>query len=154
MATSSESRGSQAPIPLTEDPDLHLYVDGTRVDAGSQSGNAYVFPITGGVKVVRIRSRAAIPCEIGLSRDFRQLGVALSRIVVRQGTWFRQIDLKGLDLPNGFHAYEPDDCIRWTDGDAGVPMPLLNNPGCDWELILHVGGSTSYLDDGERQNAA
>ena len=102
---------------------------------------------------VRIVSRAAIPCELGLSRDFRQLGAALSGIVVRQGTRFYEVDLDGPDFVDGFHAYEPAEKIRWTNGAATMPAALLTQFGSGLELILHVVGSTSYLDEGVRRDA-
>jgi hypothetical protein len=139
---------------LTDDPDLHLDIDGKRVDATSRVRTAHIFKIPVEAEAVRIISRAAIPCELGLSRDFRPLGVALSGIVVRQGTRFYEVDLDGPDLVDGFHAYEPADKIRWTNGAATMPGGLLSQFGRCLELILHVAGSTSYLDEGMRQDAA
>ncbi len=76
-------------LPLTDDPDLHLLVDGRRVDATEYHGAACVFELAASAACVRIISRSSAPDELGLTRDPRILGVAMQRIVVRQGTRFR-----------------------------------------------------------------
>ncbi|WP_158920789.1 Hint domain-containing protein [Acidisphaera sp. S103] len=146
--------GGHLELPLTDDPDLHLNIDGKRVDASNCSAGAYIFRIPSHAGSVRIKSRAAIPCEIGLSRDFRQLGVALSRILVRKGTRFHEIDLSASGFVDGFHAYERDGRVRWTDGDADIAVSLLNVLGGERELIVHIGGRARYLDEGIPQSAA
>jgi len=47
-------------------------------------------------------------------------------------------------LVRGFHQFEPDEGIRWTDGAATVPDVLLANltGPCTLELIL--GGASRY----------
>ena len=42
-----ERGGIRPVVPLTHDPDLHLEVDGQRVDAVSSHGDAVVFALTG-----------------------------------------------------------------------------------------------------------
>jgi hypothetical protein len=47
-------------------------------------------------------------------------------------------------LGEGFHGFEPDDGLRWTNGDAGLPAGLF--AGLDGPMVLesHVAGTTSY----------
>ncbi len=78
--------GPRVPVPLTDEPDLHLVVDGQRLDATSHDGGRYVFRLAEQPGSVRIRSRSVVPQELGLARDSRSLGVALRHIAVRQGT--------------------------------------------------------------------
>ncbi|HEX3574376.1 MAG TPA: hypothetical protein VHU42_07230 [Rhodopila sp.] len=47
-------------------------------------------------------------------------------------------------LEDGFHAFEADDGIRWTDGDAVVPGPLLAGFEGPFEMVVCLGGSTFY----------
>jgi hypothetical protein len=50
---------------------------------------------------LRIRSRSAVPQELGTVRDARSLGVA------------RCIEADSEALKNGYYAFQPDDGIRW-----------------------------------------
>jgi Hint domain len=146
--------GPRPGLPLTDDPDLHVLIDGWRLDAASRRGDAYVFQLPALARSVHIASRAAVPAELGVARDPRQLGVALRRIVLRQGTRFQTIDPADLVLTEGFHEFEPDTGIRWTDGDAVLPAAMLNLVGGPKELVLQLGGRTSYLEeDCQRQVA-
>jgi hypothetical protein len=128
----------------TDQPDLHLLVDGNRVDATSQHGLVSVFALQNRPACVRIASRAGVPAEQGLARDPRMLGVAVRRIVVRQGTRFRVIEAADPALVDGFHAYEPRNGLRWTDGDAALPAVLFDGFDGPMELLVHAGGTTQY----------
>ena len=131
---------------LTDDPDLHLLVDGRRLDAMQRTDSYYVFALpTLAARCVRIASRAAAPAELGLARDPRVLGIALSRIVVRAGNDFRIVDVTDDRLAEGFHGYEADGERRWTDGDALLPIELFTGFGARVEVVLHLCGTTQYL---------
>ena len=134
--------------PLTDDPDLHLLVDGVRVDATEQEGPVRVFRLTGRPQKVCIASREVIPAELGLARDARSLGVALRRIVVRKGTKFVVLKASDATLADGFHPYEPADDLRWTDGRATLPAePFAGFKGAV-EVVLHLAATTQYRNDG------
>jgi hypothetical protein len=95
-----------------------------------------------------------VPQELGLARDARLLGVAVRRIVLALPRRQWEIDAGADALVEGFHAFEADNAIRWTDGDAAVPAGLfagMNGPGM---LMLHLGGATRYLDEGMAVRAA
>jgi ELWxxDGT repeat protein len=140
--------GPRPGLPLTSNPDLHLLADGRRVDAVSNRDNAFVFRLRTASPEIRIRSRAAIPAEIGVARDPRPLGVALHKVVLRRGSRFRVIDMTEPELVHGFHGFETTDRIRWTNGDATLPNSLLGTMAGAREIVLHVGGVTRYVDDG------
>jgi len=103
---------------------------------------------------VRIVSRAGTPAELGLARDPRLLGIAVQRIALRQGTRFRVIEPADALLEDGFHAFEPDNGLRWTDGDAFVPPVLFDGFDGPTELVLHVGCTTQYVLFGEASRRA
>jgi hypothetical protein len=142
--------------PLTDDPDLHLVVDGVRVDAVTRTEAAsagpadevYVFALRALPGSVRIVSRAAVPQELGLARDTRLLGVAVRRVAVRQGTRFCVVRAGDPALVEGFHEVEPGARLRWTDGDAVLPNRMFAGFAGPVELVVHVGGTTSYVEDG------
>jgi hypothetical protein len=82
-----------------------------------------------------------------LARDPRVLGVALRRIVLRQGARLRLIEAADGSLAKGFHGYESDNLFRWTDGDALVPAALFDGVQGISELELHVVCLTRYSAD-------
>jgi hypothetical protein len=139
---------------LTDDPDLHLLVDGRRLDAGQRIGSAYVFSLPAAARSVRIASRAAAPGELGLARDPRVLGVPLRRIVVRAGNRFRIIGVSDKRLAEDFHGYESDGDLRWTDGDAALPADLFMGFVGRTEVVLHVEGTTQYRADDRSDRSA
>ncbi len=69
--------GPRPGLVLTDDPDLHLHVDGRRVDATLARGTTRIFSLHEQPAGARIVSRAAVPAELGLARDGRLLGVAV-----------------------------------------------------------------------------
>jgi hypothetical protein len=130
--------------PLTDDPDLHLVVDGTRVDAEERQGSVYVFRLPLRPKRVVIASREAVPAELGIARDPRSLGVALRQAAVRQGGKFTLFDAADERLTVGFHTYEADGHLRWTDGYAELPAEAFARFDKGAEVMLHLGGATQY----------
>ena len=131
-------------VTLTDDPDLHLLVNGVRLDAAIRTGNVHVFALPRTRAAVRIVSRAAVPQELGLARDPRCLGIALRRIVVRKMARFRVVNVDDPLLTDGFHVFEHANDIRWTDGDAMLPAALFGGFDGAVELVLQLGGSTRY----------
>jgi len=129
---------------LTDDPDLHLIVEGARMDARERRGPVCVFALPNRPDSVRLVSRAAAPAELGLARDNRVLGVALRRIALRQDTRFRVIEAADATLTEGFYPFEIAGDLRWTNGDAVLPEALFEGFNGPMELVLHLGGSTQY----------
>ena len=140
--------GPRANVPITDDPDLHLMVDGRRLDATARDGDAWVFALPTRPDAVRIASRAAVPQELGVARDPRSLGVALRRVLVRQGARFRVAKADDPRLVQGFHTFEADSNFVWTDGDAALPMALLSEFSGPVEIILVVACTAHYIEDG------
>ena len=132
--------GPRALAPLTRDPDLHLSVGGRRVDPVRCRDRSYTFKLPDNAKSVRIRSRAAVPSELGVARDFRCLGVALRDMVLLRGAISQVIEATAPLLGDGFHAYEHDNRYRWTNGDAGLTLPI----GRARELILEIADTAHY----------
>jgi hypothetical protein len=136
--------------PLTREPDLHLLVDGKRIDAIRRSDSEYAFRLTATPRHVRIRSRAAVPQEVGVERDERALGVALRRIVLAQPLRQRSIDAKDTSLTDGFHTFEADHAFRWTNGDAAIPAELFAGAHGPCMLMLQLGATAQYIDEGNQ----
>jgi hypothetical protein len=146
--------GKLRSLPLTDDPDLHLLVDGRRLEAVERTGDVYVFRLPLVPSILRIVSRASTPAELGLARDPRVLGVALRRLALRKMTRFRIIKANDKRLREGFHAFESDSSLRWTNGDAAIPVELCVGFTGSFELVLDVGATTHYVEDGLVQRFA
>lgn len=146
--------GSRPGVPLTEDPDLHLLIGGRRVEPSFRHGPLYTFRLPVRLGDLRICSRSAVPQELGVARDARELGVAVRRIVLRDGTRHWTISPDDHRLAQGFHAYEPDQRVRWTNGDAMLPAALFADAGLPLELELHLGCTTQYPADLAGRRAA
>ncbi len=149
-----ERAGPRPGVPLTDDPDLHLLVNGQRTDPGFHNDFSYSFRLAARPDTVRIVSRASAPQELGLARDPRPLGVALRRIVLTQGRRVQVIEAEDERLNEGFHQFEAEENIRWTEGNAGVPEALFGHFNGPMELTLHLGCRTSYGDDRLTDDAA
>ena len=149
-----ERTGPRGNPPLTGEADLHLLVDGRRLDAMRRVADAHVYSLPDVWAAVHIVSRAAAPQELGLARDPRSLGVALRRIVVRRGSSFRVVEASDATLADGFHAFEVDNGFRWTDGNAAVPIELFAGFVGSVEIVLIIASTARYLDEGVRRQAA
>jgi autotransporter passenger strand-loop-strand repeat protein len=136
--------GPRPGLPLTDDPDLCLLADGQRVAPAALYGGAYVFRLARAPASVRVVSRSAVPAELGVARDSRELGVGLRRIAVHQGRRCRVMEVADPLLCQGFHEFEPESGLRWTDGDATLPPSLLVGVGGRLDLVLHVGCTAQY----------
>ena len=64
--------------------------------------------------------------------------------MLRRGSWFRSVEMSDPVLSEGFHGFEPDNGLLWTDGDAVLPASLFDALEGSKELVLHVGATTSY----------
>jgi hypothetical protein len=146
--------GARPGVPLTDDPDLHLLVGGRRIDACFRHGPIHAFRLPARLADVRIVSRSVVPQELGLARDARELGVALRRLVLRDGTRLRVIRVDDDRLSEGFHAYEADNHVRWSNGDALLPAGLFVDAALPLELELHLGCGTRYPADAAVRQAA
>ncbi|HET7879973.1 MAG TPA: Hint domain-containing protein [Acetobacteraceae bacterium] len=140
--------GPRPGLPLTGDPDLHLVVNGQRIDALTAQDGRSLFHLPQQASEVRIISRASAPDELGVARDPRVLGIAVRSITIRAGAHQCTIEASDASLCDGFHGYEPDEGIRWTTGDALLPAAHLAAGACSVEIEITTAGMTSYLDEG------
>ena len=62
----------------------------------------------------------------------------------RPASRFRVIEASETRLARGFHMVEHTNGLRWTDGDATLPMELIEGFEGATELVLQLGCSTKY----------
>ena len=136
------------------DADLHLVVDGKRVDDEGRTDGLHVFRLSGPARSVRIVSRSGAPDVLGVARDPRQLGVALRKVVLWQGWRLTVMEASDPALGRGFHEFEPAEGLRWTDGDAILPASLFEGFNGPLLLELHVAMTTRYPVDRATRTAA
>jgi hypothetical protein len=144
--------GPRIPIPTTDDPDLHLLVDGVRLDGQMMGDGRWVFRLSHAPREVVIASRAGRQDELGRQRDPRLLGVALSQIVLWDSPNPEIIEADHPELRDGFHAYEADGGIIWTNGHA--VLPELCRPRRAGHLHLYVRHTAHYPYPEEARAAA
>ena len=139
--------GPRVGLPLTEDPDVHILVDGHRIDAVTRHDDLLIFMLPAQRSDIRLASRSAAPQELGLVRDPRCLGVAVSLIAALQNHRLKTMDAADERLADGFHAYEPDNCYRWTDGYASLPSELFATFTGPVKLLVTMASTARYIDD-------
>jgi Hint domain len=118
---------SMPPVPeTTDDPGLHLRVDGRQCAPVSAAQGRYSFLVPGTASEVRLVSRHAVrPDTAPWIADHRRLGVQLRAMTIRRGGETLPVPLDHPLLADGWWNPEWHDATtlrRWTKGDAVVPM--------------------------------
>lgn len=126
LAERSDMLGYKIPTPsLVTNPDVHLTVDGKRIQPTSDRKGRYVFMVPAGVKSVSLDSRFCIPADkmIPGMRDTRRLGVSVDWIAIRTTTTETILSADHPSLSAGWHDIERENetMWRWTDGSATIP---------------------------------
>jgi hypothetical protein len=109
----------------TDDPGLHLVVDGVAVEPLAINGAVYRFALGRAPSAVHLASRSTVPAETdAAARDRRRLGVCLRRITLRDPDLTLDLVPDHDLLQDGFHGSEG--AHRWTAGLAQLPASVLD----------------------------
>jgi hypothetical protein len=117
--------GKPAERATTNDPDLHVVVDGRKILPSLDGVGRYRFVIPAGAENVRLVSRAVVPNEREPWFDeHRSLGVMVRRLTVHSGDDIEVVPLDHPKLRDGWWDHESDGSShwRWTSGNAAVPF--------------------------------
>ncbi|HMK90154.1 MAG TPA: Hint domain-containing protein [Methylocystis sp.] len=117
--------------------DLHLLVDGARIDPEMQGRNAR-FAVPAGAGDVWLISGISRPADVSKNNDLRRLGACVVCFAIDDGRGAEQIILP-IDprLDEGFYFIE-DPHWRWTNGRAKLPAELFAHSlkGCTLRVTL------------------
>jgi hypothetical protein len=141
---------------LVQTSDLHLLVDGNRIEPGMRGQRAR-FAVPPGAQDIWLVSSASRPLDVSDCPDGRNLGVCVTGLSAIGGRApARAIALDDPFLCIGFHPVE-DGIGRWTTGRARLPITLF--PDCeagfslcvDYEIwVLRRWSSPAHGERGER----
>ncbi len=131
--------GGQVETATTDDPDLHLRVDGERLDPVTADAGVYSFTLAHPpAATLRLCSRSAVPSLIGFGRsDHRPLGVPIGRIVLWHAGIATSFNHDAPQLSEG-GCHPAEDGYSWTDGEFQLParfFMLLNDA---FTLAVHT----------------
>jgi hypothetical protein len=155
-------RAELAPLPetlVTQDADLHLVVDGKRIDATKQDPKTWTFELPAAASSIRLVSNKTRPSLVRASSDRRLLGVCVRGLSVSTGETTTAIAMAAGELTQGFYAAEQSgsgDTWRWTNGDAELPVGLIGKTGePSATVVLTVTATTlaTYLRDKDQAAA-
>ncbi len=121
----------------SDDPDLHLVVDGTIVAAQSVADGHHTFQLEAAADEVWLASRRGVPAELKLlSSDRRCLGVCVEQLVLRDDHLRLEISHSHPALCDGFHEDE-EGARRWTTGMGRVPERFLRSFAGGFIIEVH-----------------
>ncbi|HET7881962.1 MAG TPA: Hint domain-containing protein, partial [Acetobacteraceae bacterium] len=145
LADRAAALGTPAAMPeTTADAALQLAFQDRRIRPIFNDGKLAIFPLPRAASQVRLVSRTAAPADARpWLDDRRQLGVRVTRLVVRSSGDLRDIALDGPDLKQGWWEVERDGNVmgRWTEGDAMLTLPTQTGPRM---LEVHIGQDLTY----------
>jgi hypothetical protein len=146
LAARAETLGFELPeILTTDDADLRIVAAGRTFRPVSSNANRFVFVLPAGVTQAELLSRAGSPADVKpWLEDHRQLGVAVSRIVVRGGADYAEVPVDHPALRQGWHTVEAEGRAmwRWTNGRAALPIEASSGPVT---IEVHLRSTGTYV---------
>ena len=131
LADRAMALGFELPtVEAVEDPDLHLIVDGSRIEPVSDREARFVFAVPAGAKSVVLASRASILADqmIPLVRDTRRIGVRVLSAVIQSDGNQTILPADHPSLQQGWHDVDTHGSVpwRWTNGSGAIPWGNIN----------------------------
>jgi len=146
LVSRAHDMGFQAPVrQTTTDADLHVVVDGRRIEPTEVIGRTHRFILPRSAGDVRLASRSTAPSRIdGWRNDQRALGIAIRGITAVNSQGSVNVPADHPALTTGWHAVERQGAAmwRWTNGDAVLPV---QTGGEATMLEIQVADTATYL---------
>ena len=156
LATRAAALGQPvASTGATAATDLRIVAGGRVLHPVQVWNRLHAFVLPKGTIDVRILSRAGVPTDTcPWLEDRRRLGIYVRRIVLRDAGGVRDISLDHPALCHGWWAIERDEPAlhRWTNGDAWLPLPLIEGAAL-LEIHADNGGMSYAVNTMERRVA-
>jgi hypothetical protein len=145
LAERAAALGQPAPrVDTTTDPDLHIVAKGRTLRPVYGENGLYIFVLPRGATQVRLVSRTGSPTDARpWLEDRRCLGVYVEQIVLRSASEVQEVPVDHPGLSQGWWAAEKNDVatLRWTNGDAVLPLPTSLGP-----TMLEIRASNGGMD--------
>ncbi len=131
--------GGQLATDTSDDPDLHLVVDGQRRDPAAVEDAVFAFRLqTAPTDTLLLRSRCVVPSLAGWSRsDHWPIGVAIRRIVLQQAGVVTCLVYDQPQLREG-GCYPPQAGFCFTDGEFALPARFYPPLAGPLTLLVHT----------------
>ena len=140
VRTRLRKRGEANGWSLRHDLDLHLDIDGRRMDPVVRDTTVR-FHVPAGATEVWLISPTARPSDTMGTSDDRDLGIFIAALRIEDGLSApRDVAIDDPALCIGFHGVE-DDCRRWTAGRARLPAALWEGRENGFYLRIELAGS-------------
>jgi Hint domain len=136
----------------TDDPDVHLLVDGKRLDPAITDDGVYSFALERPpAATLRLSSRSGVPSLLGLGRsDHRQLGVVIRRIILWHAGIPTCFEYDAPQLREG-GCHPPEDGYCWTDGEFALPARFFTLLNGGFTLVVQTEATVALVVDTERR---
>jgi len=122
----------------TDDPDLHLVIDGVRLDPTATYDSVFTFALEGPpARTLCLSSRSGVPSLLGLSSDHRPLGVAIKQVILDHAGIPTVFEHDARQLREG-GCHLPEDGFSWTDGEFELPPRFFAQLNGAFTLIVHT----------------
>jgi len=134
-----ERAGGHVECITTADPDLHLMVDGERLDPATADDGIYSFAVDRppGATLL-LCSRSGVPSLLGLGRgDHRALGVPIRRIILWHAGIPTCFEYDAPQFREG-GCHRPQDGYCWTDGELELPARFFTLLNGAFTLVVHT----------------
>jgi hypothetical protein len=123
----------------TDDPDLHLVIDGARVDPTTIEDEIFTFaldrPPAG---TLLLCSRSGVPSLLGHGRvDHRPLGVAIREVILDNAGIATRFEHDAPQLREG-GCHLPEDGFCWTDGEFELPARFYDHLNGALMVTVHT----------------
>ncbi len=145
LADRAESLGFSRPVvETTLDADLHVEVNGRRIDAVEVQNRTYRFVLPAGADMARLVSRATAPAALAAYRgDARSLGVSIRSIATKSGGNVEVFSADHPALRDGWHTVERLGTAMWRWSNGNAALPVVSN-GQPVVLEVQVGDTATY----------
>ena len=142
---------------ITDDANVRLVAGGREFRRVCRRDTHCTFVLPAASGEIRIVSRSAVPTDVDRSiNDWRRLGVAISKIVVRAGAKVLELAADHHSLQDGWHPVEQGEggMWRWTTGNAGIAIPAELRAGSITVDLYLTGRASYFIEPAARAGAA